>query len=265
MHVTIVMAVYNEIESVHRAIDSLLQQTYQDWDLVIVDDCSTDGTKASLLKAYQNNQKIKVIGNAGNMGLAYSLNVGWRNSSSQIIARMDADDVCYPERLQKQVEFMRHHPEIDVLGTGAELIGQDGDVQNRIFLPEKNDQIQSGMFNVTPFFHPSVMMRRRFLEGVNGYDESLRRGQDFELWAKGKKYGYTYHNLQEILIRYRTKNYKKTIKNIWFGFLTDIIVAIRYKYYARGFFWSIANLVKNLLIRFGLYEPVAIRGKKLEK
>ncbi len=260
MHITVLMAVFNEIETIKKSIDTILKQTYKDWDLIVVDDHYRDGTYDFLLQIAENNKQITVLRNERNIGLAASLNRGLKQSKGEMIARMDADDECYPERLEKQVDFMQKHPEIDVLGTGAELIGKDGNVQNRILLSEKHEQIKKDIFKKTLFFHPSVMMKKSFLKELRGYDEKLIRGQDFELWVKGIKKGYKYHNLQEVLLKYKTNDYSRPLKGIKAKFLTQITVSFRYAYILRGLSFAVINLFKSLLIYYKLYRPKSIKG-----
>src|SRR3954471_23282431 len=126
MKVSVLMAVYNGSDVVQAAVQSILTQTFSDWELLIVDDASTDGTLPLLRELAAKESRIKVICNDFNRGLAASLNTVWKLAKGDLLARMDADDVSMPERLERQVGFMEAHPEIAVLGTGAELVDKKG-------------------------------------------------------------------------------------------------------------------------------------------
>jgi glycosyltransferase involved in cell wall biosynthesis len=214
MHVTVVMAVHNGESTVAAAIESIRRQTYGDWDFMIVDDGSTDGTSDLLEKEALADKRISVIRNPFNRGLAPSLNIGWQRARGDVIARMDADDTSMPERFEKQVAFLTSHPEIDVLGTAKAAVDSAGRVVGYGYRPEWHDDIAARMYKWNPFIHPSVMMRRRFLIDLGGYDEDerVRRAEDCDLWLRGYR-RFRYHNLQEPLIRYRV-HYRPSLLSI---------------------------------------------------
>lgn len=257
--VSVVMAAYNTEKTIEMAIQSIVDQTYTNWEFVIIDDGSTDATIPIIYDIQRRCKKIKLISNKKNLGLAASLNKGIAFSKGKYIARMDADDESYPERLEKQIMFMQKHPEVDVLGTGAVLIGKQGEFQNHILLPETHDELESCIFKKSLFFHPSVMMKKRFLEKVGGYDEKAIRSQDLELWIKGFKRGYTYHNLQEPLLKYRTNNYQLSLKKLKEQFISKISIAFRYGYYFNGLMSALIDLIRGILVRYHLYKPISIR------
>jgi len=205
MHVTVLMPVYNDAGTVEAATESILAQTYTDWDLLIIDDGSTDQTPASLQRLARQDKRITVLRNPTNRGLAASLNIGWRQARGELIARMDGDDLCLPERLQCQVQFMTAHPEVGVLGTGVEYMDKDGRTLGRGVRPRRHEELVRKVLRETPFFHSSVMVRRAFYEALGGYDERFQRGQDRDLWLRGR-HRFRYHNLPEPLIRYRVSS-----------------------------------------------------------
>ena len=201
-HVTVVLAAYNAEHVVGRAVASIVAQTHPSWDLLAIDDGSTDGTIGVLERAAAADSRIEVVRNDRNRGLAASLNDGWRRARGELVARMDADDVSLPDRLQRQASFLARHPEVDVLGTGARLVDADGRVLRDARRPERHEELVARMYKETPFFHPSVMARRSFLDRAGGYDERLRRSQDIDLWLRTYR-RFRFHNLPEPLIEYR--------------------------------------------------------------
>jgi glycosyltransferase involved in cell wall biosynthesis len=204
MCVSVIMAVHDDAGGVSRAIESIVRQTNPDWELIVVDDGSTDDTLAVLQRWAATDARIRVMSNSTNCGLASALNRAWRASSCQLIARMDADDVSLPERLERQTAFLRAHPNVDVVGSGVELLDERGAALGQAFRPAGHDALTSKIYRENPFIHPTVMMRRRVLEETGGYDEGLRRAQDFDLWLRTYQ-RFRFGNVQEPLLRYRVR------------------------------------------------------------
>lgn len=252
------MAVYNTIDSVKDAVDSILSQTHEDWDLLIIDDHSTDGTFDLLLSIAEVEPKITVLRNPKNLGLAASLNRGWRLARGELIARMDADDISHPQRLAKQVDFMEKHPEVDVLGTGAELIDEEGHSLKLVNMPEKHEDLVKNISKSTPFFHPSVMMRKEFLRITGGYDERLRRKQDYDLWSRSFR-EFRFHNLKEPLIGYQTEGYRRPLRTIMYGVYVRIRCAYRNGYICKGTCFALLGFIRSLFVKFKIYVPKSIR------
>ncbi len=256
--VSVIMAVYNEETTVALAIESVIAQTYNDWELIIINDCSTDRTPEITGQYAVTYDKIRVLANKQNIGLAASLNKGIKEAQGKYIVRMDSDDYSHLERFEKQVTFMKANPDVDVLGTGAELIDENGKTITCINLPETHDEIAATIHKMSPFFHPSVIIRKEFLDRSGGYNNRLRNCQDFDLWSRMFRQS-TYHNLQEPLIRYQTKSYKRPLKTI----LYSLYVHMRNLRYNgkifQGSFWAIMVTLKSLLVNWGLYKPKSLR------
>jgi glycosyltransferase involved in cell wall biosynthesis len=217
--VAVVMAVHNGGRTVMRAIESIRQQTLTDWTMTVVDDGSSDGTAECLRAAAAADTRIVAVTNPARRGLAASLNVAWRSARAPLIARMDADDVSDVTRLERQVEFMSQHPLVDVLGTGARLVGAGGAFLGVASRPESHEALLACLYKESPFFHPSVMMRRSFLERVDGYDERLHRAQDQDLWFRGLEAGARYHNLADPLITYTVSRRVSWQSAFWGAFV----------------------------------------------
>jgi glycosyltransferase involved in cell wall biosynthesis len=215
MHVTVILAVHNGAASIDAAVESIVAQSYRDWDLLVIDDASTDATPAKVDAWSLRDPRVSVVHNDRNLGLAASLNLAWRRARGELIARMDADDMSLPERLVTQVEFLRSHPEIDVVGTGAYLLEDDGRPRGISLRAADHEQLIAKMYKEVPFIHPSVMMRRRFLEALDGYDPRLRRGQDYDLWSRGHR-RFRYANLSRPLIKYRVRG-RPTFRAIFYA------------------------------------------------
>ncbi len=221
--ISITMSVFNEEHVISSAINSIIAQNYSSWGLVIVDDGSTDDT-AKIVQSYADkHNNIELLINKANRGLAYGLNKAISNSNSEYIARMDADDVALPNRLKSQIEYLNEHSEIDVLGTGAEVVNTNSS-KSIVFKPENHTTILSSIEKINPFFHSSVMMRRNFVESLGGYDEKCLRAQDYDLWLRGVD-RFKYHNLQEVLMTYSSRN--QSFKSIYYGVRVRVINSYR--------------------------------------
>lgn len=183
--VTVLMSVCNGEAYLRDAIDSILTQSYEDFELLVVDDGSVDGT-GSILASYAD-RRIRLLRNAENLGLTRSLNIGLREARGALIARLDADDISYPHRLTRQVRFLEAHPDVAALGT--QFVSLDARGRRRPLHLWMRCQTALGirwqlMFE-NAFVHSSMMFRRdTVLKQFSGYDESFRTNQDFELWSR---------------------------------------------------------------------------------
>lgn len=199
--VSIIMATYNCQDLLTISMDSILNQTYTDWEFIVCDDCSTDNTYM-VLKEYECKypEKIKVLKNDVNSKLSYSLNRCLQISKGKYIARMDADDVSLPERLTKQVEFLDEHPEFSVVGTAMIPFDEKGDRPVRYYkeIPDSSDMLRR-----SPFPHATIMMRKEAYDAVGGYTVSKRtaRAQDYDMWFRFFELGLKGYNLQEPLYK----------------------------------------------------------------
>jgi glycosyltransferase involved in cell wall biosynthesis len=202
--VSVLLGVYNGEPLLDSAIASIVAQTYPSWELVVVDDASTDSSLAVARSWQQRDPRIRVVEHRTNRGLAATLNDAFAVSRGELVARMDADDVSLPQRLEKQVDFLDAHPAVAVVGTGAEFVDAQGNALGSGRLFEDHDDISANMYRTSALIHPSVMMRRTFLEALGGYDIRLRRAQDADLWLRGYR-RFRYHNLPEPLVRCRIR------------------------------------------------------------
>jgi hypothetical protein len=201
--VTVLMSVFNGEEFLRKAVDSILSQTYADFELLVIDDCSTDHS-AEILRSYAD-PRLRVVRNEQNIGLTASLNHGLRLSRGELIARQDADDVSHATRLERQVGFLKQNPHIALLGAQVRIINETGSVLNPMGLyrcASEQGVVWQLLFG-NPFVHSTVMFRRAAIVDVGGYDESLRYSQDIELWSR-VLVNHRGTNLRETLLDYRT-------------------------------------------------------------
>ncbi len=184
--ITVLMPVHNGEPYLEASVRSILHQTYSDFEFLVIDDGSTDGT-SRILRAYRD-PRLRIVENGRNLGVVETLNRGLSISRGEYIARMDCDDESLPERLERQVSFLDAHPEIGVLGTAGELIDEVGKSLGVFRYPLDHEVICFSMHFFNPLAHPSVMIRRNVVLDAGGYlsREACCWGglipEDYELW-----------------------------------------------------------------------------------
>jgi glycosyltransferase involved in cell wall biosynthesis len=198
--ISVIMSVYNGELYLQEAINSILSQNDADLEFLICDDASSDGT-ARILQAIQDS-RVFVHHNEQNLGLTKSLNKILFLARGRYIARMDADDIALPGRLQKQAQFLDANPDVGILGSSVLQIDAQGNPGKTATRPLSPEQISWTSIFDNPFFHPSVMFRKELLEVTSSYDTSARYAQDFEFFSRllGVTRGA---NLAEPLLKYR--------------------------------------------------------------
>ena len=200
------MSVYNGAKFLAEAIASILAQTFTDFEFIIIDDASSDNS-LQVINSYKD-ARIIVLQNTKNLGLTKSLNIGIAKAKGKYIARMDADDVSMPKRLEKQFGFMEEHPEFAFCGTRAISINEEG--QEISYLPDTvcdEDIILASIFFKNMFTHSTLFIKKKALTDVGGYDEEFTRSQDYRLYLKLFTNNYFGTNLNENTLKYRvTKN-----------------------------------------------------------
>lgn len=199
------MAVHNEERYLRAAMESITQQNYSDWELVVVDDFSRDGSVAIIKDYLVRDHQISMIENEKNLGLTKSLNIGIKNSSGKYVARLDANDTCASDRLQKQYDFMEAHPGVAVCGCQGNYMDERGGVVGAKIFPTVYLDIKKKMLFNNQFIHSSLFMRREVIEKEGGYDENFRASQDYELMLRIAS-KYPVENLPLRLVNWRVSS-----------------------------------------------------------
>ena len=184
--VSIVLPVYNGEKYLAESLDSLFAQTYQNWELVIINDGSTDGTE-NLILNYQD-KRIRYLSNDGNKGIIFSLNRGIEESNGKYIARLDADDIALPTRIEKQVEFLSENPEFAMCGSYFQTIDSNGKLLKNVEFPSNNRDAQSFLLLHNCFCHSAIMMRTNIAKELK-YDEKFQICEDYDLWYRISRTG----------------------------------------------------------------------------
>ncbi|EOU1652031.1 glycosyltransferase family 2 protein [Clostridium perfringens] len=264
--VSVIMGIYNCEKTLSNAIDSVINQSYKNWELIMCDDCSTDNT-LKIANRYNNKyNNIKVITNKENKGLAFSLNKCLENSTGYYIARMDSDDICFKERFKVQVDFLNNNIEYQVVGSSMVLFDEYGEkgIRHLMERPTKEYIIKNN-----PHAHPTIMMRREAYMDLNGYtiSDRTRKGQDLDLWFRFYSKGFRGYNIQQPLLKYHESinDYKKRSVKSAIGFMKTMYIGYKinnisiYKY-----IYILKPLISALIPNKIMYRYHKINKEKLK-
>ena len=199
--ISIIMGTYNGSTTISNAIESILNQSFQDLELIICDDNSSDNTVDVINEYKKNDNRIVLIRNESNCGLAVSLNKCIHASKADIIGRMDDDDIAHFDRLEKQIKYMETHPEFSIIGTSINYFDENG-IWGELKYSGERSLIE--IYRGISFVHPTVIMNKNALNAVGNYTVSsqTRRGQDYDLWCKLYFAGYRGTNMDTVLLDY---------------------------------------------------------------
>lgn len=209
--VSIIMGIYNCEQTIEAAIQSVVLQTYSNWELIMCDDASTDSTY-QIASFYEKKYpgQIIVLKNEQNLRLAATLNRCLKVATGKYVARMDSDDISMSERLEKEVLFLETHQEFDCVGTNVIIFDENGERGIRRW---REYPVRNSLVKGVPFAHPTIMMRKSVYDDLKGYTVSrdTMRAEDADLWFRFFAKGYEGYVIQEALYKYReSKNdYKK--------------------------------------------------------
>jgi glycosyltransferase involved in cell wall biosynthesis len=227
--VSVIMCVYraDRFGPLRDAVSSVLRQTFTDFVFRIYVDGPVDESVRAYLAAL-DDPRVRVQFAAANQGLASGLN--WLIDESlregcDALARMDADDVCDPDRLAKQLAFLARRPDVDVLGAGCLEFDEDTGQEFLKILPPDDGTLKRELVKRTPFVHPTVVFRARVFAG--GIRYPLRTSEDMHLWVDLARYGWTFANLQEPLLRYRVSRDLFRRRSTWDKVMTELRARLR--------------------------------------
>jgi len=227
--VTVLLPVYNAAPYIREAVDSVLAQTYTPFELLIINDGSTDGT-AEILESY-TDPRIRLV-HQPNMGLIKTLNKGIELAQGKYVARFDADDVCYPERLQEQVDFLNENPEYVLIGSEADYMDDEGNFLFRYkFKYYEDEEIRAAGFMICPVIHSAAMFVKDKVIAAGGYDDHAITFEDHLLWRDLAEYGKI-KNVHKAWIKVRFNAASATVDEKWRG---PVFRDIKYRSIAQGY------------------------------
>lgn len=212
--ITVLMPAYNAGKYIREAVSSVLYQTYRDFELLIVNDGSTDDT-LDIALSFTDSRVIVV--NKDHEGIAATLNTGLKLANAPFIARFDADDVCITTRLETQFNFLQDHPDYVLVGSDAEYMLENGEfLFDFKCIAHSNEEVQNNLYVYCPFIHSSVMYRRSAVLDAGGYNIHAHNFEDYLLWTNLTRTGKM-QNLREPLIKVRFNPASATIDEKWRG------------------------------------------------
>lgn len=262
--VSVIMGVYNCEETLSESIDSILAQTYENWELIMCDDASTDNTY-NIAKKYAQNfpDKIKIIRNEKNIRLAGALNHCLKYVKGKYVARMDGDDVSMPDRFEKQVYFLENNPNYQVVGTGMFSFDEEGVRGVRMVEPEPGP---GTIIKMPPFCHATIMMRAEVYQALDGYRVSrqTRRMEDLDLWLRFYERGYRGYNLQEALYKVREDDKALSRRKLTYSIDSAILVfqaCRRLKLPLRSYLYVFKPIIASILPTklMNLYHKIQLK------
>lgn len=195
------MPVYNGEKYLEAAIRSILNQSFKDFELIIINDGSIDSSRTIVEEIAKNDSRVKLF-NISNIGLVGALNFGLSACKYDYVARMDADDISLPYRFELQFDFLQKHPEVAVVGGQTTIINADGIVKSSGHYPNNSFEVSQLASLGSPVAHPAVMYRKKVVLEVGGYRDEFKHAEDYDLWLRIlKKFQIT--NLKETILLYR--------------------------------------------------------------
>lgn len=290
--ISVVMPVYNEQKFLRYSIDSILNQTFKDFEFIIIDDGSTDNS-AGIIESY-NDSRIRFF-RSENKRMVYQFNFGISMSSAPIIARMDADDIAEKDRFEEQFYFLQQHPEIHVVGSNVLFINENTREICKKNYPQFHTDIEFMMPVESAICHPAIMIRKEVFDHVGLYNEKYDYAADHDLFLNLILNGYQFYNIQKILLRYRVRVLRKDLTRVGnsndisyqlgINYLNKIYSNIAFKgkdysyYYRMGLieyyrgsiskshslFWLSIRLSKKHFFRIFRYFIMSLLGESLIK
>ena len=198
--ISVIMPAYNAEKYLREAMESILEQTFRDFELIVINDCSRDATE-SIILSYEDS-RIVYLKNEKNLGVAGTLNRGLQVARGEYIARMDADDKSVPHRFEAQLAYLEAHPQMVMCGSKVTIFSEEG-LGKVCHYPTEDAQIRTNLLFGSPFAHPSVMIRRQaLLDHDLRYEEAFEKVEDYRLWTRLAEVGQL-KNLEESLLFYR--------------------------------------------------------------
>ena len=209
MLVSIIMPIHNSEQHIEEALKSILNQTYKDFEFIIVNDGSKDKS-LDIIKKF-NDIRIKII-NLKHVGISKALNYAIQDARGKFIFRMDSDDISENDRIEVQLKFMLENPDIDLCGSFMKIIDQNGNKISDKFLPITNYEIFKSIEYNSNVMHPTFCFRKESFDIIGGYRDEFIYAQDYDLLLRGISNGFKYYNIPKFLLKYRIPNRIKNVK-----------------------------------------------------
>ncbi len=252
--ISILIAVWNEEEFLDKFFGSIKNQTFNDYEIICVNNGSSDGSLEKILKWQKifGLEKFKIIKNKTNSGLTNALNLALKEARGQYIARIDPDDFWEKEKLEKQISFMKNNPDYGIIGCNHLNIYQNNKNKRYIRLPETSEMISKKLFRRNPFAHSCILARTDLIKSIGGYNESIKYGQDYDLWLRCFP-KTKFYNLQEFLCQRTVErgiSVKKQNAQMWQSIKTRAKYIHKYNYSWKNYLYLLEPLLVILTPNF---------------
>lgn len=254
--VSVIIPAWNAESYLGEAIDSILSQTYENIEILIIDDNSDDGT-LKVAELYANKYKrIKVVANSENVGIGHNRSIGIKHAKGKYICWQDADDISLPKRIEKQVTFLESRPQVGIVGGWMRFFNKDGDGLVRRYA-EDDVELRSKIFKYNPIAQPASMFRADCYKKVGSYDKTYRLSEDLEMFFRvGEK--YQFGNIQDVVVKYRQSGTSLTATKL--REMERITFKIRKKYKkSASYNYTFSDYVYNLAQKLSMYMPHVVR------
>jgi len=237
--ISVILPVYNAEKYVEEAVDSILTQSYQNFEFIILNDGSTDGS-LTVINKFSSNPQVKIVTHE-NKGLIATLNKGIALAKGEYIARMDADDIAHPKRFEKQLSLFEANENLGVCSASTENFGAETDITIR---SADNDKLKATLLFWPPFSHPAAMIKRSVLTDNNiSYREEFKHCEDFDLWSQLAPY-CQFSNVTEIMLKYRV--HPEQVTNSF----SDVVLDAHFRICQRNLSAQGVNLEKRDFLAF---------------
>jgi glycosyltransferase involved in cell wall biosynthesis len=212
--ITVLLPIYNGARTLAQAVDSILRQDHRDFELLLIDDASTDGTAAIVREYARRDLRVTAVSHEHNVGLAGTLNEGLERARFDLVARLDQDDEALPERLRVQKAFLESHPGVAVAGSWILHMGARPEFDRLVCLPTDHEEIVTILPRENCMYHPSVMLRRSAVLEAGGYRGEFKNAEDYDLWLRLARM-HELANVPQPLTRYRFSTGGMTLGRKW--------------------------------------------------
>lgn len=225
--ISVVMPARNAAATLAESLESLATQRFKDFELVLVNDGSSDET-VTIAERFAGRLNLRLVHHESSQGVARSINDGLAHSDSEFVARLDADDLAQPERLARQLEFLRANPQVGVCGTHVLVFSREHDQSFVLNHPTHSAGIRTALVQRCAIAHPSVMLRRQVFELAGTYDVRFDFAEDYELWCRASLLGVQFANIAEPLTHYRKHAGQVSQQKAQLQYERDMAIKTRY-------------------------------------
>lgn len=261
--ISVIMSVYNGQPFIKEAVESILSQTHKNFEFIIVDDGSTDSTLKYL--KHVKDKRIIIIKNSKNLGLSASLNKAINKSKSEYITRMDADDISYPRRLETQLNFLQKNKKVDLCGSYATLINENGKVVGTNKRNPLEDKKIKKMLGIYPtIIHPTFFCKRKFFIDSDGYSKEFDGAEDYELLCRVKN-KFTYANVPKELLYWRLRDDRRSMQMMKKMYALDLKIKRKNLAYEGANIYNLYGIGKMVVLHYLIPLPIKRKIARLLK